>query len=241
MQKISTILDRPRRAAAGSSEAAALATRRQWALNDPQMIEIARRFGVDEQAVVLDVGCDSGGFLDALAREFHPMRLVGLDVNRVAIASGQSLASHGVVLIEGDITKGQVSGGGYTHVFCLNALTYMHQRRALQHMAAAAAPGGIVVIACETIYFDFLWLFTRGPASALRALRDVAFGLVVNATGAQPKFSRWWGRRAFVSPRRLGQRLTDLGFEVELDEPRRKGRPFLGKPTQRVIVGRKRR
>ncbi len=211
-----------------------IATQRAWALNDPQMMRIAGTL-IGPDSRVLDVACDTGGLLEALG-QFAPRARVGVDRNVDAVEYGrQMLAAEDATLRVGDGTQLPYNGE-FDIVFCVNALSYMHQERALRSMARALVDDGVLVLAYETMTYDLVRLRTRNPEQFLRAMRNFVFGSIVAITGRQPGFSRG---RAFVSDRRLRKTLGALGFNIETVMARNKGQKFFGRPSQKVVIARK--
>jgi len=70
----------------------------EWALDDPQILDIARASGMGRGSAVLDVGCNTGALLTLLARTFQPARCVGLDANDAALEVGRELFGDVVTL-----------------------------------------------------------------------------------------------------------------------------------------------
>jgi SAM-dependent methyltransferase len=211
---------------------------RAWAMNDPQLVEVLRLTGLGSYSRVLDVGCDSGGLLESLIAEagLRPYGAFGVDPNRAAVEYGRSVCSDGVRLIVGEATD-MMPRERFTHVVSVVVLMYAPQQKTIEAMASMVARGGRIVLVYETMRADFMWMTTQGLATALRAIRDFPYGVLTNL-GWQPPPSIL-GRRAWVSTRRTRRQLEALGFRKEMLLPRRKGKRFLGKPTQQILVMRK--
>jgi ubiquinone/menaquinone biosynthesis C-methylase UbiE len=210
----------------------------EWALHDPQILEIGRATGMGHESAVLDVGCNTGALLTLLARTFEPARCVGVDANAAALEVGRQLFGDVVTLTAGDSTALPFEDEEFSHVLCMNALSLMPHRAALAEMVRVARPGSALVLSAETFSALMHALTFRGARATARTLRDVPLTLVVALTGRQPRFSPIWGRRAFVSVRRLRRMLEELGCEVVSVEPRARGATWLRRATQVLIVAR---
>ena len=114
---------------------------------------------------------------------------------------------------------------------------YTPQAKTVAAMANMVEPGGRLILVYEMILADFMWMTSQGAGMTARALRDFPYGLVTNL-GWQPPESIL-GRRSFVSTWRTKRQLERLGFTQEMFLTRKKGRPFLGRPTQRILVMRR--
>lgn len=209
---------------------------RRWARHDPQMVDLARMLGVGPESTLLDVGCDSGGLIETLVAELGVRDCTGIDMNREAIVRGRALAGAGVELLQAEITTWRPERR-FTHVFCVNALQYMHQVRAVAGMANMLAPAGSLVVAYETAFSDIARLRGEGFRQTLAFVRNLVFGTVVNILGRQPSPSIF-GRKAYVSTRRLRRLVEQHGLEVLQVEARNKGMRVFGRPGQMILVAR---
>ena len=204
-------------------------------MSDPQLIDVLRMAGVNKDARVVDVGCDSGGLLESLIEHagLLPDHAYGVDPNTDAVIVGRDLCTDGVTLLVGEATD-MAPSATFTHVICVGSLMYMPQAKSIAAMADMVAPGGKMILVYEMIRADFMWMTLQGWGMRLRALRDFPYGVLTNLVW-QPPMSIF-GRRAFVSTRRTLRQLERLGFVPRLYMKRNKGRKFLGKATQRILV-----
>jgi SAM-dependent methyltransferase len=205
-------------------------------MSDPQLRDTLRLLNLNENSRVLDVGCDSGGFLESLIMDtkLKPENAYGIDPNSKAIEYGRKISSNGVHLLIGTATDTRPPFPYFTHVICVGTLMYTPQRETIQAIADATRNGGYVILVFETMRADFMWMTSQGFGMTLRAIRDFPYGVLTNL-GWQPPESIL-GRRAFVSVRRTRKQLEGLGFQLISVADRIKGKPFLGKPTQKILV-----
>jgi SAM-dependent methyltransferase len=208
---------------------------RAWAMDDPQLVDVIRLLNLNENSRVLDVGCDSGGLLESLIKHgLKPSRAYGIDPNAEAVEYGRKISSEGVHLLIGTATDTRPPFPYFTHVICVGTLMYTPQRETIQAIADAVQYGGYVILVYETMRADFMWMTSQGFDMTLRALRDFPYGVLTNLVWQPPESIL--GRRAFVSTRRTRRQLGKLGFHPVALITRKKGRPFLGKPTQKILV-----
>lgn len=109
----------------------------------------AERLVGHQRVRVLDAGCGDGLLAEAAAKRNPAWELVGFDASPTMLAQARSrLASRGlenVELVEGDLTEGG-TGAGYDVVLAIECLSEIEDdRRALQVLADAVAPGGVLL------------------------------------------------------------------------------------------------
>lgn len=199
----------------------------QFAERDAETLAIARRLGVDGASVVLDLGCGRGGFLRGLGVGER----VGVDRNPEVIEEAIR-RSDGTIRFEvGRSTALPFADDTFSHVFCLNALTYMPVAASLAEMARVLRPDGHLVLRFETVVYDLSRL-RRRPAT----LRETVSGVVLALTGIQLPHNALFGRRLFLSRGRLRRRLARLGLAVIEARPHPGTPTYRGRPTQMTLV-----
>lgn len=170
------------------------------------------------ESKVLDVGCGAGQTL-RLLRPYQPAERIGLDIDPEALAFGCRVAeSNGEVIHYVRASAHQIPFRDhcFTHVICRVALNYVHQRRALAEMVRVLRPGGYLYCSVEGLGFDCHFLKqARSAAQLASRLRDLAYGLTLAWTGAQPPpGSRLTGGRASGTVRHCSRALSRAGCEV---------------------------
>jgi SAM-dependent methyltransferase len=200
-----------------------------WSAADTQALGIARDLGVGSGSRVLDVGCGGGGFL-RLLKPLNPGVLIGVDVDRTAL----DRARHdGVDLVQARAESLPFDDDEFTHVFCMNAVTYMNQNRALRELVRVS--NGYVVLAAELLLYDFYrFARVRTARQFVICVRDLAYGLI--SLVWQPPQSRLLGNRAFVTRRRLTRTLAALGCKIIAVRDRERLPRFMGRATQVIVV-----
>lgn len=121
-------------------------------------------------ARVLDLGCGTGAFLDAL-RVHHPrLSCVGVDITPALLARAREIVP-AATLIQGDAEDPPLSADSFDVVCSLNVLHHLNDPAA--HIAALARlcrPGGTVFVctfaggATLAMRLADLWLRLRNPA-----------------------------------------------------------------------------
>jgi len=192
----------------------------------------------------LDVGCGAGQTLRLLEPD-RPVELVGVDVDRAALALGARLAAvEGVNLLLTNVsaTRLPFSDAAFDLVLTRVALNYMPQRRALTEMSRVLRPGGVLFCLVERIWYDlFIIRASRTPRSAAGRVFDLGWGTVHMLTGWQPApVRRFLGSRAFASAYRLRRTLAEVGCDVKYCAERPTGPTLLGHRTQLLVIARKR-
>lgn len=213
----------------------------RFAEQDAFSVGLARGLGQD--AVVVDVGCGGGGFLRLLGRAGGSPVRVGVDRLGAAIAEASRLGGgdEQLLLVAGRAERLPLRAGICTHLFCLNALTYMPLGRVVAEFARVVRPGGLLVLRTEQLAYDISRLIVaRGARGRAMRLRDLAYGVVSAVSPVELPRSKWWGQRAFLGERRLRAVLGRNGFDVIDALPHPDLPAFLGRPTQLTVVARRR-
>jgi ubiquinone/menaquinone biosynthesis C-methylase UbiE len=95
---------------------------------------------------VLEVGCGQGNALEPLARLLGPARLVGLDVDRSALARSGSAPPGGAELIDGDVRAMPFADASFDAVVDFGTVYHVERPElALGEIARVLAPGGCFV------------------------------------------------------------------------------------------------
>jgi 2-polyprenyl-3-methyl-5-hydroxy-6-metoxy-1,4-benzoquinol methylase len=100
---------------------------------------------------VLDVGCGEGQLGLEIARRYPHARVLGIDADAAAIAAASAAAEANVRFLLHDarqpIPDGALPGRGFDVVVAWMVLLYLPDRRgALTNLAAALAPGGVLLL-----------------------------------------------------------------------------------------------
>lgn len=195
---------------------------------------------IGPESRVLDVGCGAGQTLRLLASS-HPAELVGVDIDAEAIALGSRLTELTGEDIRFVRSKGNAlpfDAGRFTHAICRVALNYMNQRRVIAQLLRVLRPGGFLYCLIEGPGFDLSLLGrARGWRRRLCCLRNLAWGVVLEAVGWQPSPGRSWsGDRAFATPRGVRRLAGPILEPVRVQVPSR----FAGLPTAYEYLARKR-
>jgi SAM-dependent methyltransferase len=180
--------------------------------------DVLQRVGLEADARVLDVGCGAGQSLHLLAGR-RPAELVGLDSDLEALLLGCRLAEatgEDLRFVRASAHALPFGDGRFTHVLSRVALNYMHQRLALGEMARVLRPGGVLYCRVAGLGQDAAQLAEARSARVLmQHLRDLAMGLVLEATGRQAlPGGRYTSGYAFATARRIGRNLRLAGCEI---------------------------
>jgi len=110
-----------------------------------RLIELLAANGVDYTAKrVADVGCGTGGLLNALKTKSQAQSLTGLEYSENALAIARSHIS-GVEFCNFDIYEG--STRQFDVIFCIETLEHLlHPDRALRNILAMLAPAGSALL-----------------------------------------------------------------------------------------------
>jgi SAM-dependent methyltransferase len=97
------------------------------------------------QAVILDAGCGTGGFLYKLAQVLPEYTLVGLDVDKTAC---EIAAKSGQLVCLGSVNCLPFSDACFTAIFSADLLNHdgVNQKQALQNFNRCLQPEGILVL-----------------------------------------------------------------------------------------------
>jgi hypothetical protein len=130
--------------------------------------------------------------------------------------------------------------GYFRWIICRNALTYMHQRKAVGEMCRLLSKGGFLLIRCENFWYDLNKVLTRsrGWKSLACNVRDATWGVIHAATGWQRVAAdgALAGGRSFCSVRRLRGTVERLGCTVLQTRDALNCPEFLRQPTQTTIL-----
>jgi SAM-dependent methyltransferase len=109
---------------------------------------MARRWRLGEVRRVLDVGCGVGHWAHQILPRCHPeATLLGIDREAEWIAEARACATPRATFENGDATALDRFGGGFDLVTCQTVLIHLAEpARAVAHMAAQLAPGGLLAI-----------------------------------------------------------------------------------------------
>jgi ubiquinone/menaquinone biosynthesis C-methylase UbiE len=212
----------------------------QWQRTD-QLLEAFRALVAARPfPSVLDVGCGVGQTLHALGAPVSA-ELVGIDISPGALALAVRLAERQgrrISFVRAPAHNLPFPGRSFTHVLCRNALTYMHQSRALAEMARVLQPGGYLYLQFESVYYDLSLLTrARGARDFAALLRDLACGVVNALVGWQVvPGRRYWAGRALATPGWVGRMLGRLGCRVLRVKPNPGSQKWLGIPTQIAVL-----
>lgn len=199
----------------------------EFAERDAETLAIAGRLGIDSSSVVLDLGCGTGGFLRGLGVGER----IGVDRNPSVVEDAIRRSDGTIRFEQGSSTALPFADGTFSHVFCLNALTYMPVAAAIAEMARVLRPGGHLVLRFETVFYDLSRL-RRRPAT----LRETFSGVVLALTGIQLPHNVVLGRRLFLSRRHLRRVLARHGLSVVEARPHPGTPTYRGRPTQVTLV-----
>jgi ubiquinone/menaquinone biosynthesis C-methylase UbiE len=142
---------------------------------------IIRSLPLGPSSRVLDVGCGDGFYTALLAERLEsPGAVVGIDINRAYLDLARrnpALASArcDVEFIAGALADLPLAGEAFDFVWCAQSLYSLPEPRvALQQMAAALKPGGLVAVLENDTLHEVLLPWPSHLEIALRALEYVA-------------------------------------------------------------------
>lgn len=190
-------------------------------------------------ASILDVGCSTAWTLRQMR---HAGWRIGVDIDQEALALGHRLAEaegQAVEFRHASAHQLPFADGAFDCVLCRNALTYMHQRQAMQEMARVLRPGGVLLLRYEAPIYDIQQILraVRSPKALVCRARDFAFGMVHAAMGWQPQpGTRLSPGRIYGSTRRLRSYLQANGCEVKDLVDARKCPRFFGRANQKSML-----
>jgi ubiquinone/menaquinone biosynthesis C-methylase UbiE len=194
---------------------------------------------------VLDVGCGVGALLRFLARLCPALESIGVDKDAAAVAWAARVAQKkGIAFCLGSADSLPFRDKWFTHVICRNAITYMHQRRAIRELCRVLKPNGYLCLRFYTVRCDLHQLYLHvcrlQDCRALPGtLGSLFFGSVNELSGWQPiRHGSLWGR-AFASVRGISAILKEHDCAVVHVEESRGCPKFWGASTQTSLLARK--
>jgi SAM-dependent methyltransferase len=166
---------------------------------------------------------------------------VGVDIDTWALTLGYrsaALDKQSVCFYQGSGDDLRFPDGTFSLVICRNALTYMHQRRAVREMCRVLRPGGLLLLRFENVWYDLRRLLhPRGVNYAALVLRDWFWGVLHSSLGWQPMPGRCvLADRTFATVGRLRKYLRSGGCLVQTVQASRRCPRFWGFATQTSLL-----
>lgn len=108
--------------------------------------EIAGRIGKSREARILDAGCGTGGFLNAIQKNFPSAKLSGLDISTIALKYAHSRQSKGV--FRASVDHIPLGNGSIDFIVSLDVLYHeqVNQEHAMKEFFRVLAPTGRLIM-----------------------------------------------------------------------------------------------